>query len=53
MGRGEKYVKSAWRLEPEGETEVPEIIVVSDAVESIHVDLDCKKPPRAAKSKKF
>ena len=29
-----------WRLEPEGEAEVPEIIVVSDAVESTFVDLD-------------
>ena len=34
--------KSAWRLEPEGETEVPEIIIVSGAVQSIYVDLDGK-----------
>ena len=25
--------ESEWRLEPEGEAEVPEIIIVSDAVE--------------------
>ena len=31
-----------WRLEPEGEAEVPEIIFVSDAVESTKVDLDGK-----------
>ena len=30
--------KSAWRLEPEGETEVPENIIVSDAVDSTYVD---------------
>ena len=29
-----------WRLEPEGEAEVPEIIIVSDAVEGTLVDLD-------------
>ena len=33
---------STWRQEPEGEAEVPEIIVVSDAVESTYVDLDSK-----------
>ena len=31
---------SEWRLEPEGEAEVPEIIIVSDAVEGTFVDLD-------------
>ena len=31
-----------WRLEPEGETEVPEIIIVSDAVKGTKVDLDDK-----------
>ena len=31
--------ESEWRLEPEGEAEVPEIIVVSDAVEGTFVDL--------------
>ena len=35
-GRGE----DAWRLEPEGETEMPETRVVSDGVEGIYVDLD-------------
>ena len=29
-----------WRLEPEGEAEVPDIIIVSDAVEGTPVDLD-------------
>ena len=37
-----KEGKIARRLEPEGETEVPEIIIVSDAVESTFVDLDGK-----------
>ena len=32
--------ESEWRLEPEGEAEVPEIIIVSDAVECTFVDLD-------------
>ena len=31
--------ESEWRLEPEREAEVPEIIIVSDAVESTFVDL--------------
>ena len=31
---------SEWRLEPEGEEEVPEIIIVSDAVEGTSVDLN-------------
>ena len=35
-----KTVESEWRLEPEGEAEVPEIIIVSDAVEGTFVDLD-------------
>ena len=34
--------KSEWRLEPEGEAEVPEISIVSDAVESTKVDFDGK-----------
>ena len=37
-GRG----KHAWRLEPEGETEVPETVIVADGVEGIHVDLNCE-----------
>ena len=32
--------ESELRLEPEGEADVPEIIVVSDAVEGTFVDLD-------------
>ena len=35
-----KMEESEWRLEPEGEAEVPEIIIVSDAVEGTFVDLD-------------
>ena len=35
-----KVEKSEWRLEPEGEAEVPEIFIVSDAVEGTFVDLD-------------
>ena len=31
---------SAWRLEPEGETEMLETRVVSDGVECIYVDLN-------------
>ena len=33
-------VASEWRLESEGEAEVPEIIIVSDAMEGTFVDLD-------------
>ena len=35
-----KLENCEWRLEPEGEAEVPEIIIVSDAVEGTPVDLD-------------
>ena len=35
-----KMEESEWRLETEGEAEVPEIIIVSDAVEGTFVDLD-------------
>ena len=35
-----KVVESEWRLEPGGEAEVPEIIIVSDAVEGTFSDLD-------------
>ena len=31
--------EDAWRLEPEGETEMPETRVVADGVEGINVDL--------------
>ena len=34
--------ESGWRLEPEGEAVVPEVIIVSDAVESTFVDLEGK-----------
>ena len=30
--------EDAWRLEPEGETEVPETVIVADEVEGTHVD---------------
>ena len=36
--RGRK--EEAWRLEPEGETEVPETGIVEDGVEGTYVDLD-------------
>ena len=32
--------EDAWRLEPEGETKMPETRVVSDGVDGIYVDLD-------------
>ena len=35
-----KTEESEWRLEPEGKAEVPEIIIVSHAVEGTVVDLD-------------
>ena len=35
-----KMEDSEWRLEPEGEAEVPDIIIVSDAVEGTFVNLD-------------
>ena len=35
-----KAAEREWRLEPEGDAEVPEIIIVSDAVEGTFVDLD-------------
>ena len=34
-----KLENGEWRLEPEGEAEVPEIIIVSDAVDGTPVDL--------------
>ena len=45
--------ESAWRLEPEGETEVPETTIVSDAFESTHVDLDGKGHCEQAEAKKL
>ena len=45
-----------WRLEPGEETEVPEIIVVSDAVEGTPVDLDgesrCEQVGKAPEKRK-
>ena len=35
-----KTVESEWRLEPEGEAQVPEMIIVSGAVEGTLEDLD-------------
>ena len=35
-----KLESGEWRLEPEGEAEVPEIIIVSDAVEGTPVDVE-------------
>ena len=36
--RGREH--DAWRLEPEGATEMPEARVVEEGVEGVHVDLD-------------
>ena len=47
----EKCGKNAWRLEPEGEAEVPEIIIVSDAVESTNVELDGKSRSEQAEER--
>ena len=38
--RQESWKNGEWRLEPGGEAEVPEINIVSDAVEGTPVDLD-------------
>ena len=35
-----KLENGEWRLEPDGEAEVPEIIIVSDAVEVTPVDVE-------------
>ena len=42
---------SEWKLEAEEEAEVPEIIIVSDAVESTNVDLDGKSRREQAEEK--
>ena len=39
------------RLEPKGEAEVPEIIIVSDAVEGTFVNLDGKSLQEESKGK--
>ena len=44
-----KVEKSAWRLEPEGETEVQELVIVS--MESTFVDLDGKSHREQAEAK--
>ena len=46
-----KMEESEWRLEPEGEAEVPEAIIVSDAVECILEDLDDRSPREEQKKK--
>ena len=43
--------ESEWRLEPEGEAKVPEIIIVSDAVEGTFVDLDCESRSEQVEAK--
>ena len=48
-GRGEY----AWRLEPEGETEMPETRVVSDGVEGVHVDSNGEGPHEREQVEKF
>ena len=42
---------AAGRLEPEGEAEVPEIIIVSDAVEGTFVEMDGKSLQEEQKGK--
>ena len=46
-----KMENGEWRLEPEGEAEVPEIIIVSDAVDGTLVDLDGESRHEACRSK--
>ena len=45
--------ESKWRLEPEGEAEVPEIIIVSNAVENTFVDLDGESRREQVEAKLF
>ena len=40
MERGESREEEAWRLEAQGETEVPETGIVADGVEGTYVDLN-------------
>ena len=51
IGKRREVLKKAWRLEREGETEVPEIIIVSVAVGSTKVDLDGKSHREHAEAK--
>ena len=46
-----KTEESEWRLEPEGEAEVPEIIIVLDAVEKHFRGPGWRKPPWSGRSK--
>ena len=46
-----KMEHGEWRLEPEGEAEVQEIIIVSDAVEGALVDLEGESRQRAGRRK--
>ena len=46
-----KLENAEWRLEPEKEAEVPEIIIVSDAVEGTFVNLDGKSLQEEQKGK--
>ena len=46
-----KLENGEWRLEPEEEAEVPEIIIVSDAVEGTFVNLDGKRLQEEQKGK--
>ena len=45
--------ESEWRLEPEGEAKVPDIIVVSDAVQSTNVEIDGKSRREQAEERSF
>ena len=40
-----------WRLEPEGKAEVPEIMIVSDAVDGTPVDMDGESRHEQAEAK--
>ena len=44
--------EDAWRLEPEGETAVPETVIVADEVEGIYVDSNGEAPHGRGKSQK-
>ena len=45
--------ESEWRLEPEREAEVPEIIIVTDAVEGTFVDLEGESRREQVEAKLF
>ena len=50
---GRSAEKARGELSQTEKTEVPEIIIVSDAVESTYVGLDGKNPSRAGRRNKF